>query len=140
VAFQSSDPAALTRYRILAWIVGTLLVILVFVGVPLKYLAAPGSPSQSFGEMVTLYVGVAHGWLFMAYLVTAALLARVARWTPVFTLTTMAAGLIPLFTFMAERRATAAVRATVHSHVRLPEETQRKDRRGTDRDTHHQPR
>lgn len=95
----------------MAWIVGTLLIILVFVGVPLKYLTTVGSTEQGVGEAITMYVGIAHGWLFMVYLVTAALLARAARWAPVFTITTMLAGLIPVFTFLAERRATAAVHA-----------------------------
>ncbi|MFL6088814.1 MAG: DUF3817 domain-containing protein [Aeromicrobium sp.] len=105
--------AALTRYRVMAWIVGTLLVVLVFVGMPLKYLATHGSSVQLLGDQVTMVVGIAHGWLFMVYLVTAAMLARRARWSPGFTITTMLAGLIPLFTFLAERRATAAVRSAV---------------------------
>ena len=32
-------PAALTRYRVMAWIVGVLLIALILVAVPLKYLA-----------------------------------------------------------------------------------------------------
>jgi integral membrane protein len=99
----------LWRYRIMAWIVGVLLIVLVFVGVPLKYLATPGSGPQHVGDLVSMYVGIAHGWLFMVYLVTAAFLARAARWRPLFTVTTMLAGLIPVFTFLAERRATHAV-------------------------------
>jgi len=93
----------------MAWIVGVLLIVLVFVGVPLKYLATPGSGAQHIGETVSMYVGIAHGWLFMVYLVTAAILARAARWRPLFTVTTMLAGLVPVFTFLAERRATRAV-------------------------------
>jgi integral membrane protein len=93
----------------MAWIVGVLLIVLVFVGVPLKYLATPGSGAQHIGEVVSMYVGIAHGWLFMVYLVTAAILARAARWRPLFTVTTMLAGLVPVFTFLAERRATRAV-------------------------------
>ena len=105
------NPAVLTRYRVMAWIVGVLLIVLALVGVPLKYLTAPGSDPQRVGEAITMYVGIAHGWLFMVYLVTAALLARAAHWRPMFTITTMLAGLVPVFTFLAERRATAAVRA-----------------------------
>ena len=33
---------ALTRYRVMAWVVGVLLAVLVLVGVPLKYLAGEG--------------------------------------------------------------------------------------------------
>jgi integral membrane protein len=98
----------------MAWVVGVLLIVLALVGVPLKYLTVPGSEPQRIGEAITMYVGIAHGWLFMVYLVTAALLAKAARWRPMFTITTMLAGLVPVFTFLAERRATAAVRAAVH--------------------------
>ena len=95
----------------MAWVVGVLLIVLVFVGMPLKYLTPTGSGIQVFGSGLTSVVGILHGFLYMVYLVTAAQLAFLARWKPLFILTTMAAGLIPVFTFLAERRATAAVRA-----------------------------
>jgi len=45
-------------YRVLAIVTGTGLVILTFVGLPLKYeFGRPG---------VVTVVGIAHGWLFMA--------------------------------------------------------------------------
>ena len=37
-------PAALTRYRVMAWIVGVLLIALVLVAVPLKYLGGIEGP------------------------------------------------------------------------------------------------
>jgi integral membrane protein len=95
----------------MAWLVGVLLIVLVFVGMPLKYLTVPGSDLQAAGASTTSIVGVLHGFLYMVYLVTAAQLAFLAKWKPLFIITTMAAGLIPVFTFLAERRATAAVRA-----------------------------
>jgi integral membrane protein len=103
--------SALRRYQVMAWIVGTLLVVLALIGVPLKYLAPVGSDPQRLGDGISMYVGITHGWLFMVYLVLTAMLAAKARWNAWFTLTTMAAGLIPLFTFCAERRATRVVRA-----------------------------
>ncbi len=51
---------ALTRYRVIAWIVGVALVVLVLIGMPLKY----GFDNPS----VVGVVGVAHGWLYMLYL------------------------------------------------------------------------
>jgi integral membrane protein len=95
----------------MAWVVGVLLIVLVFVGMPLKYLTTTGSEFQQVGTSLTSVVGVLHGFLYMVYLVTAAQLAFLARWKPLFIITTMAAGLIPVFTFLAERRATAAVLA-----------------------------
>ncbi len=52
-----------------------------------------------------------HGLLYMIFLVMAALLSRAARWTIPFTITTLVAGTVPILSFWAEHRATAAVHA-----------------------------
>jgi len=101
---------ALLRYRVMATVVGVLLVVLVLVGVPLKYLAEDGTGPQHTGEWITQNLGVAHGWLYMIFLVMAFLLSRRARWDIGFTLTTLVCGTVPLLSFWAERRATARVR------------------------------
>jgi integral membrane protein len=95
----------------MANIVGVLLIVLILIGVPLKYLAADGGSAQDAGEFITTYLGIAHGWLYMIFLVTAALLARKARWSIPFTVTTLLAGTVPIVSFWAEHRATRAVRA-----------------------------
>ncbi len=109
---------ALLRYRVMANIVGVLLIILILIGVPLKYahtldagLLPENGGAQNLGENITTYLGIAHGWLYMIFLVMAALLARKARWTIPFTITTLLAGTIPILSFWAEHRATKAVRA-----------------------------
>ena len=109
--------ATLLRYRVMAWVVGTLLVVLVCVGVPLKYLAAHGSDAQAAGEWITGYLGVAHGWLYMVFLVTAALLARAARWSIGFTVATLLLGTVPFLSFYAERRATRRTRELMSSEA-----------------------
>lgn len=117
---------ALLRYRVMANVVGVLLVVLVLVGVPLAnfdgtamwqvFPATPnvwavGSTPHQVGEAITQYLGVAHGWLYMIFLVMAFLLSRKARWDLGFTLTTLLCGTVPLLSFWAERRATRQVRA-----------------------------
>jgi integral membrane protein len=102
---------ALLRYRVMANIVGVLLIVLVLVGVPLQYLAADGSSLQHTGEWITSYLGVAHGWLYMIFLVMAFLLARREKWELPFTATTLLCGTVPILSFWAEHRATARVRA-----------------------------
>jgi integral membrane protein len=102
---------ALLRYRVMANIVGVLLVVLILVGVPLKYLTDDGSSLQQTGEWITTYLGIAHGWLYMIFLVTAFLLSRKAKWDIGFTITTLLCGTIPLLSFWAEHRATGRVRA-----------------------------
>jgi len=98
---------ALLRYRVMANVVGVLLVVLILVGVPLKYLADEGTRLQSTGEWITQYLGVAHGWLYMIFLVTAFLLSRKARWSIGFTIVTLLCGTVPILSFWAEHRATA---------------------------------
>ena len=92
----------LPAYRVAAWVTGIGLVILVFVAMPLKYL---------FGQpLLVAIVGMAHGFLYMAYIVITLLLAERCRWRPVDALVILVAGTIPLASFFAERRVTARVR------------------------------
>jgi integral membrane protein len=89
---------ALTRYRIIAWIVGVVLIVLVLVGMPLKYLGD--------NDTVVAAVGPIHGFLFMVYLVAAFDLGRRAKWPLGRLLLVMLAGTIPFFSFWAERKVT----------------------------------
>ena len=102
--------SALIRYRVMATVVGVLLIVLIVIGVPLKYFAAEGTEPQQIGEFITTYLGTAHGWLYMIFLVTAAILARTARWSIPFTILTLLCGTIPLVSFWAERNATRRTR------------------------------
>ena len=101
----------LNRYRVMATVVGVLLVVLILVGMPLKYLAENGTDLQHTGEWITEYLGVAHGWLYMIFLVTAFLLSRRAGWDLPFTIVTLLCGTVPVLSFWAEHRATRRVQA-----------------------------
>lgn len=101
----------------MAYVVGALLIALVCVGVPLKYLADDSTGAHDVGEWMTTYLGVAHGWLYMIFLVAAAILARAARWTIGFTLLTLLLGTVPFASFYAERRATAHTRQLMRSEA-----------------------
>jgi integral membrane protein len=84
-------------YRVLSWITGTLLLILVFVGLPLKYL---GDVPQ-----VDAVVGVAHGvFFFPAYVVVVLILGVTRNWSILKILVVAACGVIPFGSFVAERR------------------------------------
>ena len=111
---------ALLRYRVMAYVVGVLLIVLILIGVPLKYLTTDGSSPQQLGEWITTYLGIAHGWLYMIFLVMAFLLARRERWEPVFTVTTLLLGTVPVLSFWAEHRATARVRARIAAPSQVP--------------------
>ena len=110
----------LLRYRVMAYVVGTLLIVLVCVGVPLKYLSDEGSGAHDVGEWITTYLGVAHGWLYMIFLVAAALLARAARWSIGFTVVTLLLGTVPVASFDADRRAPAHTRQLLRSEAVPP--------------------
>ena len=109
--------AALQRYRALANVVGVLLIVLCLVGLPLNeaHLVDPawfplGSDAQQVGDAISKYLGVAHGWLYMLFLLLAFVLSRRARWEPGFTLVTLVCGTVPILSFWAEHRATRRVR------------------------------
>ena len=96
---------ALTRYRVMAYVVGILLVVLVCVGLPLKYIWVDGR--------VVTWTGMPHGWLYMILLITAYDLGRRVKWSIKWFLLIMAAGTVPFLSFVAEHFATKNVRATI---------------------------
>lgn len=116
----------LLAYRVMANIVGVLLIVLVLVGVPLAnfdgtpmwgvFDSTPswwleGSTAHDVGEFITQYLGIAHGWLYMIFLFAAFALSRRAGWSIGFTAITLLCGTVPVLSFWAEHRATAEVRA-----------------------------
>jgi integral membrane protein len=90
------DP--LTRYRVMAWIVGVGLVVLVLIGVPLKYAANQ--------KLVVEIVGPLHGFLYIVYLLVAFDLAVRRRWPVWKSLVVLAAGTVPFLSFVVERWVT----------------------------------
>ena len=103
-------------YRVLAILVGVLLAFCSLVALPLRYLPAEGTSLQTFGENASI-MWVAHGWLFMVYVVVAFLLSRKAGWSWGFTGTALVAGLIPLLIFWVERKVTQRYRADMGEPV-----------------------
>ena len=96
--------AALTRYRVIAWIVGVLLVVLFCIGIPLQFAAGQGGVDQ--------VVGIAHGMVFYPlYLIITVLLAWRVRMPPIRLLLTLIAGTVPFLSFVAERETTRWVAA-----------------------------
>jgi integral membrane protein len=89
----------LLRYRVVAWVVGVLLIVLVCIGVPLKYAAdSPG---------VAKYVGLVHGIFFYPlFLLVTLLLGIRTRMPMVRLLMAMLLGTVPFLSFWAERDTT----------------------------------
>lgn len=104
----------LDRYRLMAYVVGVGLVILVFVGMPLKYWAhSPG---------VAHYVGFAHGCLYIVYLLTCLELALRYRLGIPRMLALACAGFVPFLSFVVERNTTAHLRAAARDPATLAAE------------------
>jgi integral membrane protein len=87
---------ALIRYRVMAFIVGTALILLVFVAIPLQYWAHQ--------KVVAEVVAPIHGYLYLVYLVAGADLARRAHWRLGRILLVVAAGFVPFLAFIVEHR------------------------------------
>ncbi len=102
-ALAPRTATALGRYRVMAYVVGVMLMVLVFVAVPLRY--AAGVPE------VSAVVSPIHGFLYIVYLIAAFDLALRAKFTAKGTLLVLLAGVVPFVSFWAERRVTARVRA-----------------------------
>ena len=91
---------ALLRYRIMAYVVGLGLVVLVFVGVPLQVAGHPA---------VANVVGVIHGIFYIVYLLAAYALYRKAHFTLGQLVAMVLAGFVPFLAFYVERRTTRRI-------------------------------
>ena len=87
---------ALLRYRIIAWVVGVVLLVLVLVAMPVKYIGGNDTPVAA--------VGPVHGFLFMVYVALTFDLGRRARWPLGRMVLVMLAGTIPFLSFWTERK------------------------------------
>lgn len=93
---------ALKFYRFMAWLVGILLVVLVCIGMPLKYVWDD--------SRVVTWTGVPHGWLYMVLIFSAVRLGLKVNWPWSRLLLIALAGTVPFLSFVAEHHATKDVR------------------------------
>jgi integral membrane protein len=91
----------LPLYKVLAYVTGIVLAAMTVVGLPLKYLV-DGTPAGILD--VISYGWIAHGWLFMAYVVVTLWLGYIRRWPLLKMALVCIAGTIPFAVFFAERR------------------------------------
>ncbi|MGW0603842.1 DUF3817 domain-containing protein [Streptomyces sp. NPDC002640] len=90
--------AVLTRYRAMAYITGVLLILLC-VGMIAKYLLKIDG-----ADGFTYVVSLAHGWLYVVYLIFAFDLGSKAKWPVTKQLWVLLAGTIPTAAFFVERK------------------------------------
>jgi len=102
VALPAKVTGALTRYRVMAYVTGTLLVLLLFVAMPLKYWGGHEGP--------VAVIGTAHGFLYAVYLLAAFDLALRGRWRALSTLGVLLAGTIPFLGLYVEHKVSRRMR------------------------------
>ncbi|KMS83147.1 MULTISPECIES: DUF3817 domain-containing protein [Streptomyces] len=99
--------SVLTRYRVMAYVTGVLLVLLTL-GCIAKYgLDLDGA--DSFVKVV----GIAHGWLYVVYLIFAFDLGSKAKWPVGKQLWVLLAGTIPTAAFFVERKVSQELETRV---------------------------
>ena len=89
------DPRALRQLRLVAWLEGTSFVVLLFIAMPLKYLA--GLP------LAVRIVGSVHGALFLVFLVALYRAGRERRWPLRRWVTAFVSSIVPFGTFVFDR-------------------------------------
>ncbi|MFF5263716.1 DUF3817 domain-containing protein [Actinomadura viridis] len=94
--------AAINRYRVMAIVVGVMLLLVVFVGMPVRYIGGNGTPSAIISPI--------HGGLYIVYLAFAFDLYLKAKWPLKQMVLMVTAGLIPFLAFFIERRIVADAR------------------------------
>jgi integral membrane protein len=84
-------------YRAMAYLTGTVLIILCFVGIPLQVFAS--------NLFIVKYVGTLHGMLYIIYVIVAFVMTRMVRMKVASpgTVIVLLAGTIPVLTFVVER-------------------------------------
>ena len=91
---------AVWAYRIMAYVTGTMLMILCFICIPIQVFGHNNTP--------VAIVGTAHGILYMIYIVVAFTMTRFVRMKVASpgTIIVLLAGTIPILTFVVERWVT----------------------------------
>jgi integral membrane protein len=86
---------AVLRYRVMAFITGVLIIVVVFAGIPLQI--------WGHNTIIVNQVGTVHGFLYIVYIVFAYMLASKLHMKPKPTVLLLLAGTVPVMTFVVER-------------------------------------
>lgn len=85
----------LKTFRIIAFLEGLSYILLLFVGVPLKYLAG--------NAVMVKMLGMPHGVLFVAYIILALLIREEKKWDLKSSAIVLLASVLPFGTFYVDR-------------------------------------
>ena len=96
--WPSKAAAALRRYRVMAWVTGVFLLVLV-VEMTVKYAVQPGDDVMRW----IAWIPFAHGWIYVVYLVTVIDLWATMRWGLGRLAAMVLGGVVPVMSFVVER-------------------------------------
>lgn len=86
----------INTFKIISFLEGVSYILLLFVGVPLKYLGD--------NAILVKGLGMPHGILFLAYIVMALIIRKQAKWDGMTTFLVLIASLLPFGTFYVNKR------------------------------------
>lgn len=107
---------ALQRYRVMAWVTGTMLLLLT-TEIVLKYvfhangLDESGHPRPVIGS----WVAFVHGWIYVVYLASVLDLWSTMRWRLGRLVTMALAGVVPVMSFVLEARIHREARSRIEA-------------------------
>jgi len=93
---NENNKGILKLFKITSFLEGLSYILLLFVGVPLKYMAG--------NSLVVKSLGMPHGLLFLAYVVLALFIRSRMKWDPKTTFIVLIASLLPFGTFYVNKK------------------------------------
>lgn len=106
---QDKIRGALGRYRVMAFITGTFLLVLT-INMILKYLV--GIDNETFVQLASI-VAIVHGWIFVVYAAACTHLWILKKWRLGRLAAMVAGGVVPVMSFVVERRVRREVLASL---------------------------
>jgi len=108
VTAESPVNGALSRYRVMAFITGSFLLLLTVVTL-VKYIGlAFDWEHEGFMSFATV-IGIVHGWIFIVYVAACAFLWMRMKWAFGRLVTMVLGGVVPGMSFVMERRVSREV-------------------------------
>ena len=93
--------AAFTRYKVMAWVTGTFLLLLC-VEMVLKYVLQVNGQDQ---PVIGNWIAIVHGWIYVVYAATCLQIWSAARWDFGRLVVMILGGIVPVLSFVVEARA-----------------------------------
>lgn len=115
-AQEMKDRGAFTRYRIMAFVTGGMLLLLCL-EMLLKYVVQVNGPQQ---PVIGTWIAFVHGWIYVVYAVTVFDLWSRMRWSFGRIVVLIAGGVVPVLSFVMEQKAQGWTETTLAERRERP--------------------